>query len=159
MTWRVALCGVLSLAGCLSLTGCPSGTTEPERPAVTTSSVAATPAPPTAATDTAVASAAPSAAPKVACSPILIRRAGLGDSAACKQAIAAYEAWPASRMACSSDADCRIVPLAGGCLGINAGSGSEPDPLPASCAGACASATFDDHRIRCDQGCCLIYEE
>ena len=88
------------------------------------------------------------------CRAQLVRRAGLVSDGVCGEKISAMES--AAVGACREDKDCAIVSAAGGCLGVNGKVAS----LPLACGGAaCRKATFDDHRIRCRDGCCLIDEE
>ncbi len=153
------------LAGCQSPKDGARQAAPPEKPAGHEASVPPTPSESPVSASSASSAPEPSDVPAVtsagACRSTLIRRAGLADrDTDCADRVAALETVGSDAFACRTDADCRIVSLAGGCLGINAGHGARIDPLPKRCAGGtCATASFDDHRIRCEGGCCLIYEE
>lgn len=155
-TIGMVLVAVTVVAGCLAPREAPPPPHPPQRPdedaPVSVDPSSATPPP---------ASAAPPAFLRDGgCSATLIRRKGLSDAADCLERVGALEALPSHTFACEVDADCRIVSAAGGCLGMNAGRGASIERLPTDCAtGSCVASSFDDHRIRCESGCCLIYEE
>lgn len=86
-----------------------------------------------------------------------------GSSEACRARLARFVDGKPGDARCSSDADCTIVAAAGGCMGVGMArsAAAEVTPLDRSCAPelSCWDADFSDHRIRCQEGCCSIYEE
>ena len=63
---------------------------------------------------------------------------------------------------CETDADCSIIAVAGGCMGVGMSrkSHKKPEPLERACLpdAACWDSDFTDHHISCQAGCCSIYE-
>jgi len=106
------------------------------------------------------APAAPQAAN--ACQGLLIFREGLDRSTdACREGIERFQNLPPEDMSCAADADCMIYEAAGGCAGLALSTGAQArmQPLARSCGPSCWDHDFTDHRVRCDDGCCSIFEE
>ncbi len=108
------------------------------------------------------AKATPSA-PTCVTTPIY-RDTGLRDglpagSSECQRALESITDGLAQSATCSGDSDCTIQPLAGGCMGAGLVRDAGPTPLPTSCVpDECRAADFTDHQVRCEAGCCVVFE-
>jgi hypothetical protein len=124
--------------------------------------------PPAATAPSASASSAstPSAAPACAGKPVFrdaATRDGLPSSPEqCRHAWRTTVDLDAKHDGCVTDADCSIVSVAGGCMGISLATrdADQVTQIDKACAPdlACWNAGWTDHHIACREGCCSIFE-
>lgn len=143
-----ALIALLLPAGCTNATGDAAVVAE---------------APATASPDQPAAPPSAEAPPEASCTPTIISRTDELEegSPECTAAFDAATQQLESGPACTTDAGCVIAQIAGGCMGagVPASAADAPSSVPASCLPAsCAEADFTDHQVRCEAGCCVVFE-